>query len=499
MRLSALLEGSEARIVAGEPEAEIRGLCADSRRCERGFLFAALPGSLADGRDFATAAVNNGAIAVLAGEDGIAPLPLGATLLASARPRRSFALLCARFHPRRPEAAVAVTGTNGKSSVVEFCRQFWQARGVGGASIGTLGAIGPDGRVPLAHTTPDPVALHRQLEALARAGASRVAVEASSHGLHQHRLDGVSFAAAGFTNLTRDHGDYHRDPAAYLAAKARLFDLVEEGGSAVLNADAEAFATLAARCRARGLRILSYGRAGADLRLLERRPAAAGQRLRLACGGRDLTVELPLAGRFQAMNMLCAAAMTAAAEGCDVGEILALAGALRGVPGRLEAVPGHPAGARVFVDYAHTPDALENVLGALRDDMAPLQQPCRDRAAGRLVVVFGCGGERDRGKRTAMGDVARRLADAVIVTDDNPRGEDAAAIRRQILAAAPDACEIGDRRQAIRRAVASLGGGDVLVIAGKGHESGQTVGGATRPFDDVREAARAIACLEGSG
>ena len=201
MRLSALLEGSEARIVAGEPEAEIRGLCADSRRCERGFLFAALPGSLADGRDFATAAVNNGAVAVLAGEDGIAPLPLGATLLASARPRRSFALLCARFHRRRPEAAVAVTGTNGKSSVVEFCRQFWQARGVGGASIGTLGAIGPDGRVPLAHTTPDPVALHRQLEALARAGASRVAVEASSHGLHQHRLDGVSFAAAGFTSV----------------------------------------------------------------------------------------------------------------------------------------------------------------------------------------------------------------------------------------------------------------------------------------------------------
>ena len=501
MRLSALLEGAGARVVAGPPEAEIRGLCADSRRCESGFLFAALPGSLADGRDFAAAAVYNGAVAVLAGEDGPGPLPDSTTLLAAVRPRRSFALLCARFHRRRPPVAVAVTGTNGKSSTVEFCRQFWWARGVAGASIGTLGSAGPDGTRPLAHTTPDPVALHRQLEAFAGAGVGRVAVEASSHGLHQHRLDGMSFAAAGFTNLTRDHTDYHRDREAYLAAKAHLFDLVETGGSAVLNADTEAFEPLAVRCRARGLRIVSYGRRGADLRLLERRRAVGSQRLRVACGARSVAVDLPLAGRFQAMNMLCAAAMTAAAEGCEAADILALAGALRGVPGRLEAVPGHPAGARVFVDYAHTPDALENVLGALRDELgddAPAaRRPCRHGAApGRLVVVFGCGGERDRDKRAPMGDIAARLADDVIVTDDNPRGEDAAAIRRQILAAAPAAREIGDRRLAIRRAVASLAAGDVLVIAGKGHENSQIVGAVRLPFDDAREAAQAIASLE---
>ena len=497
MRLSALLEGAEARVAAGPPEAEIRGLCADSRSCRSGFLFAAFPGLLADGRRFAGAAVRNGAIAVLAGEDGIDRRSLGAaTLLAAAKPRRSFALLCARFHRQRPPVAVAVTGTNGKSSTVEFCRQFWQARGVAGASIGTLGAAGPEGTAPLAHTTPDPLVLHRQLETLARAGARRVAIEASSHGLHQHRLDGMSLRAAGFTNLTQDHADYHRDREAYLAAKARLFDLVETGGSAVLNADAEAFDTLAERCRARRLRIVSYGRSGADLRLLARQQAAGGQRLRIACGGRSVTVDLPLAGRFQAMNALCAAAMVAAAEDCEAADILALTGALRGVPGRLEAVPGHPAGARVFVDYAHTPDALANVLGALRDDMARGTRCRHGEAGGRLVVVFGCGGERDRSKRAPMGGIAARLADDVIVTDDNPRGEDAAAIRRQILAAAPAAREIGDRRLAIRQAVASLAEGDVLVVAGKGHETGQTVGAATLPFDDAREVARAIASLE---
>lgn len=488
MRLSALIDAGEARLASGSGAMEIRGLAADSRRCGRGFLFAALPGGRTDGRRFIADAAARGGVAVLTGEDGLSGLDTAGLAVAVARrPRRGFALICARYFERQPRVCVAVTGTNGKSSTVEFCRQFWRALGHDGATVGTLGVIGADGDEALAHTTPDPITLHARLRELADRGIDRVAIEASSHGLDQCRLDGVAFRAAGFTNLTRDHLDYHPSTGAYFEAKARLFDLVAPGGTAVLNADVPEFATLAARCRDRGLAIVSYGESGRGPRLTAWRGAAnGGQSLSVVADGREMAIELSFPGRFQAMNALCAAATVAAVEQRPVAEILAHARALTGVRGRLEAVPGHPAGARIYVDYAHTPDALETVLAALRPGVE-----------GRLAVVFGCGGDRDRAKRPSMGAIARRLADDVIVTDDNPRGEDPAAIRREILAGAPDAREIGDRREAIAIAIASLGSGDVLAIAGKGHERGQIVGDGTLPFDDVAEARRTLAALGG--
>ena len=488
MQLSALVDAGDARLASGSGAVEIRGLAADSRRCGRGFLFAALPGSRTDGRRFIADAAARGSVAVLTGEDGLSSLDAAGLAVVGARqPRRSFSLMCARYFERRPRVCVGVTGTNGKSSTVEFCRQFWRALGHDGAAMGTLGVVGPEDGEALAHTTPDPVTLHARLRELSDRGIDRVAIEASSHGLDQRRLDGVAFRAAGFTNLTRDHLDYHPTVEAYLEAKARLFDLAPPGGAAVLNADVPEFAALAARGRDRGLAVVSYGASGSGLRLTARRSSGDGrQRLSVAADGRDIDIELSLAGRFQAMNVLCAAAMIAAVEQCPAAEVLAHAGMLTGVRGRLEAVPGHPGGARVYVDYAHTPDALENVLAALRPEIE-----------GRLVVVFGCGGDRDRAKRPLMGAIARRLADDVIVTDDNPRTEDPAAIRREIRAGAPDAREVADRRGAIESAAASLARGDVLVIAGKGHERGQVVGDTTLPFDDAAEARRVLANLGG--
>jgi len=473
--------------VSGPEDLDIQGLSADSRACEAGYLFAALSGTQVDGRRFIADAAARGSVAVLTDESGLDQISAeGLALVASTEPRRSFALACARYYERQPRTSIAVTGTNGKSSVTEFCRQFWQLLGHDSATVGTLGVVGPDGAESLAHTTPDPVTLHASLQALADRGIDRLAIEASSHGLDQSRLDGMAFKAAGFTNLTQDHFDYHPTVEAYLEAKAHLFDLVLPGGTAVLNADILEFAMLAERCRQRDLAIASYGRTGTHLRLLRQASAADGrQALTIAADSREIDVDLPLAGRFQAMNILCAAAMVAAVEKCAVADVLKHAPGLRGVRGRLEAVPGHPAGAQVYVDYAHTPDALENVLATLRDDVE-----------GRLVVVFGCGGDRDRVKRPLMGEIAGRLADSIVVTDDNPRGEDPALIRREILAAVPDARDIGDRRAAIETAIASLRQGDVLVIAGKGHEPGQTVGGTTLPFDDAEEARRVLANLE---
>ena len=488
MQLSVLVDGAEARIVKGSADVEILSLSADSRACEPGTLFAALPGTAVDGRNFVGGAVAAGASAVLAGDWDLDVIDSGsAALIAADAPRRSFSLICSNFFGVQPATAIAVTGTNGKSSVTEFCRQFWSALDQRGATIGTLGVIGPDGSASLAHTTPDPVTLHGRLRDLADEGIDRVALEASSHGLDQHRLDGVSLRAAAFTNLTQDHFDYHPSVEAYLAAKTRLFDLVVPGGTAVLNADIPEFEGLVRHCRDRGLEVVSLGESGTNLRLIEQESLANGhQRLVLDAGGEPVDIELPLAGYFQAMNMMCAAAMIAAVESLSLAEVLRLAEGLCGVRGRLEPVAGHPAGARIYVDYAHTPDALENVLEALRGDVA-----------GRLVVVFGCGGDRDAAKRPLMGAIARRIADRAYVTDDNPRTEDAATIRAAVLEAVPDALEIGDRREAIRTAVAELAPGDVLVIAGKGHEPGQTVGTTVYPFDDVDEARAAIAALEG--
>ena len=460
-------------------DVEIVGLTADSREVKPGFLFAALRGASRDGRAFAGDAVKNGAVTILTDDPAALALDpasrAGVIVITDPNPQRRLALLAARFYPQQPHAIAAVTGTNGKTSVAHFTREIWAALGLKAASLGTLGLISPAGRRPGALTTPDPVGLHRELAVLAVDGVDHVAIEASSHGLAQYRLDGIGLAAAAFTNLTRDHLDYHGDMESYRAAKERLFtELLGSGRIAVLNADVTEFRRLAALCQDREQRILAYGNAlDAELRILHRLPRPHGQHLAAEFFGERHDIELPLVGAFQAMNLLAALGLVIATGG-DLAAAVGVLARLPGVPGRLQLVGEAVSGAPVFVDYAHTPDALATVLGALRP-----------HAAERLVVVFGAGGDRDRGKRPLMGRVATELADRVYVTDDNPRGEDAAEIRRAILAAAPGAVEIGDRRAAVAAAVAELRQGDVLVLAGKGHETGQIVGDQVLPFDDA--------------
>lgn len=488
MRLSQLLPSSSAdagaatRAPAGH-DPEVTGLTADSRAVRPGFVFAALAGAKADGRAYIADALARGAAVVLAPEGTELPAGSDAVLLAAPQPRLTFARMAAAFHGRQPETVVAVTGTNGKTSTVQFAAQIWERLGEKAASLGTLGLIGPglDGYGGM--TTPDPVTLHKDLAAVAGAGIGRLAMEASSHGLEQFRLDGVTLKAAGFTNLTRDHLDYHGSMEAYRDAKAMLFGRVlPPGAAAVLNADSHDFQHFAAICTQRGHRLLTYGLAGAELRVNGVEPLAHGQRLALTVLGRDVSVDLPLAGRFQAWNVLCALGLVIGA-GADVEAALGTLSSLEGVPGRLQHVATHPNGAAVYVDFAHTPDALETVLTALRS-----------HAARHLVTVFGCGGDRDRGKRPVMGELAARLADRAIVTDDNPRTEKPAFVRSEVLAGAPARLEeIGDRAEAIRVAVRDLQPGDLLVIAGKGHEQGQTVGTEIRPFDDADEARKAVA------
>src|SRR5215470_930660 len=462
------MDGSLAPSNHGDPD--IRGLTADSRAVEPGFLFAALPGSRLHGKLFIGEAVKRGARALLI-DDTQALTALhheypGVPVVVDPNPRRRLAQMAARFYAPQPKTLVAVTGTNGKTSVAAFTRQIWQHAGRRAASLGTLGIVGPDFERAGALTTPDPVTLHRDLQGLARQAIDHVSIEASSHGLDQFRLDGLDISAAAFTNLSRDHLDYHRTMEAYLAAKARLFgELMPRGRTAVLNADVPEFDALARLCRGRSHVIYAYGTgARTELRLLAARPDAAGQDLDLKVLGRRYTVPLPLVGRFQAMNALAALGL-ALATGVARDRAVEALTRLVGAPGRVQHVASHPNGAPIFVDYAHTPDALENVLAALRPH-------CRRR----LVVLFGAGGDRDAGKRPAMGEVATRLADVVIVTDDNPRGEDPAAIRRAILAAAPGAHEVGGRGEAIAFAIDGLRPEDSLVLAGKGHERGQIIG-----------------------
>ena len=466
---------------------EIAGISADSREVKAGFLFAALRGIERDGRAFAAEAAARGAVAILT--DDPAALALNAesrrriAVVTDPEPQRRLALLAARFHPRQPTTIAAVTGTNGKTSVAHFTRELWSATGRRAASLGTLGLISPDGRRPGALTTPDPVALHRDLAALAAAGVEHAAIEASSHGLAQSRLDGVRITAAAFTNLTRDHLDYHGDMAAYRAAKERLFtELLPPEGDAILNADSPEFTRLAALCRARGHRVTAYGMAtGADLRIIAYATQSLGQEVEVELFGARHVIDLPLVGAFQAMNVLSALGLVVAG-GDALNAAIAALPLLPGVPGRLQLIGESRAGAPVFVDYAHTPDALETVLSTLRP-----------HADGRLIVVFGAGGDRDRGKRPLMGRVASERADRVFVTDDNPRSEEPAAIRRAILTAAPGAVEIADRRQAIVAAIGELRRGDLLVIAGKGHETGQIIGGEVLPFDDAAVAGGVLA------
>jgi UDP-N-acetylmuramoyl-L-alanyl-D-glutamate--2,6-diaminopimelate ligase len=453
----------------------VRGVTADSRAVRPGDVFVAVPGANQDGRAFIADAARRGAVAVLAPEgttmpDGVLALPL----LTDATPRRLLARAAASLAGAQPDVVVAVTGTNGKTSTAEFFRQIAAAAGHRAASLGTLGLIAPGFPPGPGLTTPDPVALAATLAALAKAGVSHAAMEASSHGLDQCRLDGVHLAAAAFTNLTRDHLDYHRTMAAYRSAKLRLFDtLLPEGAAAVASAalDAGSLGALRAIAARRRLRLAVVGEGGDEIALLRAVPLADGQMLRLACDGAIREVEVKLPGRFQADNVLVAAALARAVGIADALDRLA---GLRGVRGRMELAARLSNGAAVYVDYAHTPDALERLLTALRP-----------HTAGRLVIVFGAGGDRDPGKRPLMGEVAGRLADVAIVTDDNPRGEDPAVIRAAVKAGCHGAKDIGDRSQAIAAGLAALGPGDVLAVAGKGHEQGQTIAGVTLPFDDV--------------
>jgi UDP-N-acetylmuramoyl-L-alanyl-D-glutamate--2,6-diaminopimelate ligase len=470
-----------------ESVAEFAGLASDSREVKPGYLFAALSGTRANGAAFMSDAVKRGAIAVLSTPEARGDAEkLGVQFIGDKNPRLRLARLAAKFFAAQPKTVAAVTGTNGKTSVSVFLRQIWAALGYQAASMGTIGVVTPNGEIPLAHTTPDPIAVHRILKHLALEGVDHLALEASSHGLDQYRLDGVEIAAAAFTNLTRDHLDYHKDFDAYLSAKLRLFGEVVRGdGVAVMNADegnAEAFVQAA---RARGLKLVTVGSKGETLKLISRTPNADGQALKIAVADVIYDVALPLAGGFQASNALVAAGL-AIGLGDPADKVFAALAHLKGAAGRLEKVAYAKSGAAVYVDYAHTPDALETVLQAIRPHVA-----------NRLHVVFGCGGDRDKGKRPLMGAAASKFADDVIVTDDNPRSEDPATIRKEALAGAPHAREIGDRAEAIRDAIASLKTGDILVIAGKGHESGQIVGNAVHPFLDKDEAVKAAISLGG--
>ena len=461
----------------------IEGVTADSRKVRPGWLFAALPGSRSDGRDFIGGALEAGAAAVLAADDvaGVA-----APVVRALDVRRAYALAAGAFHGAQPPICVAVTGTNGKTSVAAFCRQIFDHLGRRAASMGTLGVAlspraGGEQLTPPGLTTPDAGDVAERLADLARRGVTHLAMEASSHGIDQRRLDGAHLAAAGFLNLTQDHLDYHGSMEAYAAAKLRLFEhLLPRGRAAVLNADSEAYGVFAAAAVGAGHTVMSVGERGQALRLLDRQAVAEGQRLTISAFGETIHTLLPLAGAFQAANALAAAGLCIAA-GEPAGEALAALEHIQGAPGRLQRIGSGLRGGEAYVDYAHTPDGLSTVLAALRP-----------HTRGRLIVVFGAGGDRDRAKRPLMGAAAAQGADLVFVTDDNPRSEEPASIRAAILAAARGAREIGDRRQAIRAAVAELAEGDVLVVAGKGHEQGQIVGGAVLPFDDAAETAAAL-------
>ena len=461
--------------LGGDGSAPVTGFAIDHRKVAPGTVFGAFQGAVVNGEDFIPAAVAGGAVAVVARPQAIVS---GALHIADPEPRRAFARLAARFFVPVPETIVAVTGTNGKTSTAEMTRQLWRMAGERAASIGTLGVTTPDESVSTGLTTPDIVTFLSNLSGLAREGVTHVAFEASSHGLSQFRNEGVAVKAGAFTNLSRDHLDYHATMEDYFAAKMRLFDeVVEDGGSAVIWADDTWSDKACEHAAKRGLRVFTVGERGEGIRLLARHPGHLGQELEIEHEGVKRTVKLPLIGAYQAANALVAAGLVIATGGDPAATFDGLA-RLQPVRGRLERAAISRAGAPVYVDYAHTPDALEAAIAALRPHVK-----------GQLITVFGAGGDRDAGKRPEMGAVAARASDEVIVTDDNPRGEDPAAIRRAILSACPDAAEIGDRRAAIAEAIRRAGRDDIVLIAGKGHEQGQIVGAGEAmrilPFDDV--------------
>lgn len=476
MKLNVLF----SQIKGQSGEIEVSGITADSRKIEPGFVFAALQGVAADGRAFIPKAVEAGAVAVVG--QGLASLPGGAIGIEVDEPRLALAEAAAKFYPRQPLHMAAITGTNGKSSTVDFLRQIWTSCGRVAASMGTLGAVGPEGSLDLGHTTPDPVAIHQTLDMLAGQGVTHCAMEASSHGLAQYRLDGVKLSAGAFTNLTQDHLDYHPTFADYRTAKLRLVtDLLPAACPMIINADSDEQTAFKKAADAKSCPVVSVGWRGADLKISELMPRATGQKVFLTWHGQEAVVELPLIGEFQALN-----ALTAAGLALEMGErfedVLAAMGALLPVKGRMEFVGQTETGAGVFVDYAHTPDGLDTLLRA-----------ARPHTAGRLLLVFGAGGDRDPFKRPVMGEIAAKHADGVIVTDDNPRSEVPASIRRAIIETVPGASEIASRREAIFEGVRRLKAGDTLLIAGKGHETGQIIAGKTYPFSDQETALAALA------
>ena len=475
----------------GGRDVRVTGLAVDSREVRDGFLFAALPGSRVHGGEFIQYALRMGAGAILTDREGarIAAAEIaeaGLPVVVAEDPRQALAYAAALWFGVQPETVVAVTGTNGKTSVATFARQLWQAMGQPAVNVGTTGVVG-DLSLPLIHTTPEPITLHRALAEVAEAGIEHAAMEASSHGLDQRRLDGVRIAAAGFTNFSQDHLDYHGTMEAYFAAKAQLFERVlPEDGTAVVNLDDPKGPEVARIAEERGCDLLTVGRSeAAALRVLGQRFDATGQVLRFSWNGVVRQVRLDLVGGFQAENALVAAGLCIA-SGSEPAEVFAALPRLTTVPGRMQLAATRANGAAVFVDYAHTPDALRTAIAALRPHVM-----------GRLVVVFGAGGDRDRGKRPKMGQAVAELADIAIVTDDNPRSEDPAAIRAAVREGCPEAAEVGDRAEAILRGVDALEPGDALLIAGKGHETGQTVGTTVYPFDDVEQASVAVAALDG--
>jgi UDP-N-acetylmuramoyl-L-alanyl-D-glutamate--2,6-diaminopimelate ligase len=463
MRLGALTGGQET--------AEVTGFVIDNRKVVVGNIFGAFQGAKVSGEDYIAAAIAAGAVAIIARPQAMVD---GAIHIKSDDPRKTFVELAGHYYAPYPEICVAVTGTNGKTSTVELTRQLWRMAGLRSASIGTLGITTADEQVSTGLTTPDVATFLSNMAGLRREGVTQVAFEASSHGLDQHRVGGLKIAAGAFTNFTRDHLDYHGTMERYRAAKLRLFsDLVSEGGKAVVWADDPASGDFARAARVRGLEVFSVGTNGATLKLVERAIGNLGQNLVIEAGKKTHKVSLPLTGYYQVANALVSAGLVIATGG-DVDETLANLGRLQGVRGRLERAVITKSGAPVYVDYAHTPDALQAAIAALRP-----------HAQGKVILVFGAGGDRDTGKRTQMGAVAARDADVTIVTDDNPRSEDPALIRRSILSAAAGATEIADRREAIAHAIALAGADDIVLVAGKGHEAGQEIKGITHKFSDV--------------
>ncbi len=467
---------------------EIAGISADSRQVKPGFIFAALAGSATNGEKFAKDAVASGAVAIVASSGSeLSATDLGVPVIQVEDARHDLAMIASRLYARQPETIVAVTGTAGKTSVASFVRQIWQTEGKPAGMIGTTGVTAPGLNNYASLTTPDPVALHKLLDELAGLGITHASMEASSHGLDQRRLDGVRLSAGAFTNLGHDHLDYHDSIEEYLKAKMRLFRaLVPKGKPAVIYANDPYTQAASNAARAAKLDVLTVGRRGSFLNLKRVEQEQYRQIGEIMHEGQNYRVVLPMAGEFQMANALVAAGL-AIATGSEVGSALAALEHLEGAKGRLELIGKAKNGAPVYVDYAHKPEALENVLLALRP-----------YTTGKLVALFGCGGDRDKGKRPVMGEIAARLADQVIVTDDNPRGEVPSVIRSEILAAVPDALEIGDRLEAINHAVTALNEGDCLIVAGKGHEEGQIIGGQTIPFSDHQVVRDALASYGGS-